>query len=76
MKGAKRDMEIILMVFLKEILFRAIWSLWDKNVMVLVWLFEFYNLLCMVVVVSFRLTVVKACIICGQLHLVVCKTNL
>ena len=34
MKGAKRDMGIILMVFLKEILFRAIWSFWNKNGMV------------------------------------------
>ena len=31
MKRAKRDMGIILMVFLKEILFRAIWSFWNKN---------------------------------------------
>ena len=31
MKGAKGDMEIILMVFLKEILFIAIWSFWNKN---------------------------------------------
>ena len=31
MKGAKRDMEIILLVFLKEILFRAIWSFFNKN---------------------------------------------
>ena len=30
MKGAKRDMEIILMVFLKEILFGAIWLFWNK----------------------------------------------
>ena len=34
MKGAKRDMEIILMFFLKEILFRAIWLFWKKNGMV------------------------------------------
>ena len=34
MKGAKRDMKIILMFFLKEILFRAIWSFWNKNGMV------------------------------------------
>ena len=33
-KGSKRDMEIILMVFLKEILFRGIWSFWNKNRMV------------------------------------------
>ena len=34
MKGAKREMEILLMAFLKEILFRAIWSFWNKNGMV------------------------------------------
>ena len=31
MKGAKRDMGIILMVFRKEILFKAIWLFWNKN---------------------------------------------
>ena len=35
MKEAKREMEIMLMVFLKEILFRAIWLFWNKNGMVL-----------------------------------------
>ena len=34
MKRAKRDMEIILMVFLKEILFEAIWLFSNKNGMV------------------------------------------
>ena len=29
-KGAKRDMEIILMAFVKQILFRAICGFWDK----------------------------------------------
>ena len=31
MNVAKRDMGIILMVFLKEILFTAIWSFWNKK---------------------------------------------
>ena len=31
MKGAKKDMKIILMVFLRKILFRAIRSFWSKN---------------------------------------------
>ena len=31
MKGAKREMEIILMVFLEKLLFAAIWSFWPKN---------------------------------------------
>ena len=33
MKGAKGDMEIILMFFLKDILFGAVWSFWPKNCM-------------------------------------------
>ena len=31
LKRAKRDLKIVLMVFLKKILFRAIWSFWPKN---------------------------------------------
>ena len=31
MKGIRRDMKTILMAFLKETLFRAIWSFWPKN---------------------------------------------
>ena len=31
MTGAKRDMEITLMIFLEKILFRAIWSFWPEN---------------------------------------------
>ena len=30
-KGAKKDMAIILMIFFEKILFGAIWSFWPKN---------------------------------------------
>ena len=31
MKGAKRDMGTILLVFLKNVSFGAVWSFWPKN---------------------------------------------